>query len=476
LRGKLGESLASIQKFDKPIEEATTTSLEALKAYSQADSFDETGKDFQAIPLYERAIQLDPNFAGAYGGLAAVYANNNEEQRSIEYMKKAYALRDRVSDREKFDLDSEYQWMVTGDLDKEIQTTELYHQAYPREDTPVNNLAVDYCWFLGQFEKGVQFGMEALRLNAHARAGYGTITCGYLGLNRPDEAKAFLESAFASDSESAGLHFGLYMTYAALGDDAGAERQLQWASEKFEGVGVLGVATGRYASLGKLTKARELSAQSQEIFKSNNFLGSSASAAAYLAFIEAAAGYTAAAHQQVAACQTLSRTRVNLPTAALALALAGDVIGAETLIGDLKRRYPSDFQVNRIYGPSVEGLLQSPRGNTAAAIQALQPAARFDLAPSFGFVPVYVRGVVYLRGRQGKEAAAEFQRILAQRAFGPISPLYSLSYVGLARAWSLAGDTGKARSAFQDFFALWKDADPDIPILKQAKAEYAKLQ
>ena len=472
LRGKLGESLASIQKFDKPIEEVTTTSLDALKAFSQAESFN----GIQAIPLYERAIQLDPNFSAAYQGLAGVYANNNEEQRSIEYMKKAYALRDRVSDREKFDLDSDYQWMVTGDLDKEIQNSELYHQAYPREDTPVNNLAVDYCWFLGQFEKGVQFGMEALRLNAHASGSYGATTCGYLGLNRPDEAKTFLESAFANDSENAGIHFNLYLTYAALGDDAGAERQLQRASGRFEAAGLLWVASARYAHVGKITKARELTAKSQGIFKSNNFLGSSAGAAAYLAFIEAAVGNTAAAHQQVAASQTLSRTRVNLPMAALALALAGDVIGAETISSDLKRRYPSDFQVNGIYGPSVEGLLQSLRGNTAAAIQALQPAARFDLGLSFGFVPVYVRGVVYLRGRQGKEAAAEFQRILAQRALGATSPLYSLSYVGLARACSLTGDTGKARSAYQDFFALWKDADPDIPILKEAKAEYAKLQ
>ncbi|HXW92758.1 MAG TPA: protein kinase [Terriglobales bacterium] len=476
LRAKLGESLASIQKFDKPIDEVTTTSLEALNAYSQASALNDMGQDLRAIPLYERAIQFDPNFAFAYRGLATIYADENDEQRSVEYMKKAYTLRDRVSDREKFNLDSNYHWMVTGDLDKENQIEELFHQTYPREDNPVNDLAVSYCFFLGQFEKGVQLGMEALRLNAHARGGYGAITCGYLGLNRPDEAKTFLESAFANDSENPGLHFSLYWTYAALGDNAGAERQLQWASGRFEGAGLLGFAAGRYARLGKIRKARELTAQSQEIFKRNNFQESSAGAAAHLALIEAAAGNAGTAHQQVVASQTLSHTRVNLPTGALALALAGDVIGAETLIGDLKRGYPSDFQVNGIYGPSVEGLLQSLRGNTAAAIQALQPAARFDLAPFFGFIPAYVRGVVYLRGHQGKEAAAEFQRILEYRSLGAAFPLYALSYVGLARAWSLAGDTGKARSAYQDFFALWKDADPDIPVLKQAKAEYAKLQ
>ncbi len=475
LRSKLGESLASIQKFDKPIQEATTTSLEALKAYSQASSLNDLGKDLQSIPLYERAIQFDPNFASAYGGLASVYANENEEQRSVEYMTKAYALRDRVSDRERFNIDSDYYWMVPGDLDKEMENDKLFHEAYPREDTPVNDLAVNNCLVLGQFEKGIQFANEALKLNPHARGAYGALTCGYLGLNRADEARTFLENVLPKDSENPLVHFSLYWAYVPLGNEAGAERQLQWASDKFVGAGLLSFASGRLAGLGRIQKARELSEQAQQLFKSNNFKGSAASAGAYLALIEAAVGNSAAARRQVAASEALSRARTNLPGLAVALALMGDSSAAGNLVDDLKHRYPSDYQVN-VSIPAAEALLQSSRGNTTAALQALQPAVRYELGPVWGFLPGYARGLVYLRGHHGKEAAAEFQKILSYRAIGATAPLYTLSYVGLARASSLAGDTAKARTAYQDFFALWKDADPDIPILKQAKAEYAKLQ
>ena len=477
LRRELGESLASIQKFDKPIEEVTTSSLEALKAYSQAAQIDNSGEGLKAIPLYERAAELDPNFAAAYWSLASIYSNLFEEERSIEYEKKAYALRDRVSDREKFDLNANYHWMVTGDLDKEMEVEELWRQAYPREADPINNLAVDYCIFLGQFEKGIQLGNETLRINPHSQGGYTSVTAGYLGLNRPEEAKSFLESALPDNVEAPFIHGPLYSVYSALGDEAGAQRQIQWASGRLGGARQIGFnATGRAAYLGKIRKAREFSDQALQIFKSNNFKDGAASAVAFLALTEAGVGNFPAARRQAAASVALSRTRANLPRVAVALALAGDFSGARALIDDLKRRYPSDFQVNGVLVPSAEALLQSGRGNTSAALQALQPAGRYEMGPAWGFLPVYVRGLIYLRGRQGKEAAAEFQRILDHRSLGAVRPFYSLSYVGLARAYTLTGDTTKARTAYQDFFALWKDADPDIPVLIAAKAEYAKLK
>ena len=476
LRSKLGESLASIQKFDRRIEEVTTSSLEALKAYSQAAQMDQAGQGLKAIPLLERAIELDPNFAAAYSNLAAIYSNLFEEERSIEYEKKAYALRDRVSDRERFDLDVGYHWMVTGDLDKEMEVEELRRQAYPREEDPVNNLAVDYSIFLGQFDKGIQLGYDTLKINPHSQGAFGSVALGYLGLNRPDEARAFLESALANDPEHPGIHFDLYTTYSALGDEAGAQRELQWASGKLQGARIIAFgAAGRAAHLGKIQKAQEFSAQAVQVFKSNNFKESAAGANAFLALIEAAVGNFPAARQRAAESMALSRTRTNLPRVAVALALAGDSIGSRTLIDDLKRRYPSDFQVNGVFGPLAEALLQSSRGNTSAAIQALQPANRYEMGPVWGFFPLYVRGLIYLRGHQGKEAASEFQRILDHRSLGATRPLYVLSYVGLARAHALTGDTAKARTAYQDFLALWKDADPDIPILKEAKAEYARL-
>ena len=236
LRGKLGESLASVQKFDKPIQEVTTSSLEALKAYSQAVPLDDEGRDLQAIPLYERAIEFDPNFALAYDRLAGIYANESEEERSIEYLKKASALRDRVSDRERFLLDMDFHWMVTGDLDKEMEIEELFLRTYPREEDAVANLAVDTCTFLGQFEKGIQLSNEALRINPRHKGVYYSATCGYLGLNRPDDARAFLENALPSDSDNPELQYNLYWVYSSLGDEAGTQRQVAWsASGKLSG-------------------------------------------------------------------------------------------------------------------------------------------------------------------------------------------------------------------------------------------------
>jgi eukaryotic-like serine/threonine-protein kinase len=476
LRSKLGESLASIQKFDKPIQDVTTSSLEALKAFSQGSQLDDAGQDLQAIPFYERATELDPNFAAAYGNLAGTYANQSEEERAVEYEKKAYALRDRVSDRERFTIDTNYHWMVTGDLDKEMEVEELFRQAYPREENPVNNLAVNYSIFLSQFDKGIGFANETLRINPRSKGGYTALVAGYLGLNRPDEAKILMESALASDPDHPAIRGNLIFIYSALGDEAGVARQIQWASGKLEGASILPFAAGRAAYLGKIRRSRELIEQAVQIFKSNSYKDSAASATSSQAITEAAVGNFRAVRQLAAASKLLSNTRTNLLPLTVALAFADDSSGARRLIDDLRRRYPSDLGVTGVFVPSAEALLQSSRGDTSAAIRSLEPAGRYGLGVVWGFLPIYVRGTVYLRGKQGKEAAAEFQRILDQRAFGATFPFYPLAYVGLARAFSLTGDTAKARAAYQDFFALWKDADPDVPILIQAKAEYAKLR
>jgi len=477
LRSKLGESLASIQKFDRPIQEVTTSSLEALKAFSRAVQVDSLGQDLAAIPLYERAVELDPNFASAYAGLAGSYANQGEEARSMEYEKRAYALRDRVSDKERFTVDSSYHWMVTGNLDKEMEVEGLFHQAYPREEEPVNNLAFNYCIDLGQFQKAIQLGYDTLKINPHSKGGYMGVACGFLGLNRVDEAKTFLENALTNDPDEFTVRLNLYRVYSALGDEAGAQRQVKWASGNLLGAGLIGFdVVGRAAWLGKFKNAEQFSAQAVRIFNSNNFKDTAAGAIAYLALTEAAVGNYTAARQQAAASLALSRTRVNLLPVALALALADDASAARKMIDALRSSYPADFQVNGVFIPSAEALLQSSHGNTVAALQALEPATRYEMAPAFGCLPVYVRGLTHLRAHQGKDAAAEFQRILDRRAIGAVQPLYALSHVGLARAYSLSGDKAKARTAYQDFFALWKDADPDVPILLAAKSEYAKLQ
>ena len=462
MRGKLGESLASIQKFDKPIDAVTTSSLEALQAHSQAYALDLSHEDLRAIPLYERAIQLDPNFATAYFDLATVYANQSEEQRSIEYMTKAYALRDRVSDRERFILDSGYHWMVTGNLDKENENDELYHQNYPRDSRPLNDLAVDCAW-LSQFEKAIQFANEAIQLNPHSRGAYHALTWGYLGLNRPTEAKAIIEAALSRDPENTSHHGDLFNIAVALDDQTAAERQLQWASGNFAGIYVLGGAYRRAINLGKIQHARDLGRQVLQQYLDNNLKESASGEAAFEAFTEASVGNVSAARRQLAASRALGGSRVNLPMVALTMALLGDSTEAKKLNDDLRRRYPSDYQVNGAIGPAVDALLLASRGDSAAATQAFQPAIRFEVSPAFDSIPGYIRGLVFLRTDQGKEAADQFHKILGYRALAITFSVYSLSQLGLARADAVNGDYAKARTAYQDFFALWKDADPDIP-------------
>jgi serine/threonine protein kinase/tetratricopeptide (TPR) repeat protein len=477
LREKLGESLASIQKFDKPVEEVTTSSLDALKAYTQGTEMFDSGQQLKAIPLFEHAKELDPNFAAAYEGLAAIYSNNGEEERSLEYEKKAFALRDRVSEREKLSITRAYYWMVTGETDKEIETEEMWRQAYPRDASPLNDLAVNHAVFAGQFEKGMQEANEAIRISPHSLAGFDVVALGYMAQNRADEAKAVLSTGLGSNPENANIHFDLYAVAAALGDEAGMQHELQWASGKLAGVNLLGVAApGRAAHVGELKKARGLSEQALEITRENNFKDSAAGVAAFEALLEAEVGNFGQARERAAASVALSRTRTNLPGIAVALTLAGDPKQAESIIDELHRRYPADTVANDVFIPCAQALLESNRGDSARGIQALQPAIRYELGPVYFFLPIYVRGLVYLHSKEGPEAAAEFQRILNYRALGAIAPAYTLSYVGLARAYTLTGDLAKSRNAYQDFFALWKNADPDVPILKEAKAEYAKLQ
>ena len=475
LRTQLGESLASIQKFDTPVAEATTSSLDALQAYTQGDALSNEGQEFKAIPLFERAVELDPNFAVAFAGIAESYANNGEEGRSIEYETKAYALRNRVSEREKFKIDVDYHWMVTGDLDKEIETEELFRETYPRESDPVNNLSVNQCLFLGQFEKAVVTANEAIRLSSHVRGAYGMVGCGYLGLNRAAEAKSFFENRLKT-TDNVAAHYFLYVADAALGDEEGTRRELQWASATFEGIGVVGyAASGRALQQGQRKRSRELSDQAIQTARAKNLKDNEANLLAIEALRVAAVGDLTLARDLAAASLAFVRSRQNLPNLAVGLAFAGDSVQARRIVEELKKRYPADTLVNQGSIPCALALLElnhDPR----MGLKVMEPAARFDVAPVFGFLPIYIRGLLYLRTEQPHQAADEFEKIISYRDFGTITPFYSLAYVGLGRAYAHAGDTSRSRKAYQDFFALWKNADPDIPILKEAQAEYAKVK
>jgi tetratricopeptide (TPR) repeat protein/predicted Ser/Thr protein kinase len=479
IRERLGESLVSIKKFETPLEEATTSSLEALRDFTLAEARVSRGTQREAIPLYERAIELDPKFALAYGGLAAVYANFGESERSIAYQKRAYELRDRVTERERLEIDVIYHWTVTGNLAKEMQAEETWSQTYPKSGgDALNNLAVTYADLLGQFDKAIETGNAGIRLDPHLNGAYRAVANAYLALDRVDEAKAVLEAGLRQNPANPGILEGLLIIGYVEGNQAAIERELRWAADQPApgNFGLLFSEGMRAAQAGQRKKSFELFDRFLESALSANFKEGAAWVLARKALLEAELGNSNSAWEIGRRSMALSRSRTNAPTLAVALSLAGKFTESERLITELKERYPEDTLLQSAFIPMAEGIAQSYTNDLTRSLNTLRTTARFDLSPWFNFLPIYVRGLVHLHARQGPEAAAEFQKIVAHRGVSPLAPEYALAHLNLARAYILQGDNVKGRTAYQDFLALWKDADPDIPILRQARAEYAKLQ
>jgi eukaryotic-like serine/threonine-protein kinase len=481
LRQKLGESLSTVQKFDTPIEQATTPSLEALQAYSLGWKI-QTGKgdDAAAAPLYQRAIRLDQHFAMAYASLGTSYNNLGEMSAAAENIRKAYELRDRVSEREKFYIESHYYQFVTDDLEKARQVYELWAQTYPRELVPPNNLTYIY-GALGQYEKALMEAREAFRLNQ--ASGFGNLAISFLQLNRIEETRATVGEAQAKNFDSPPLHFIQYQVGFLQNDAAEMKRQVAWAVDKPGWDGVLLASQANTAAYsGQLGKAREFSrravASAERVQEKETAAGYEAEAS----LREALFGNAAQARQRAAAALTLSAGRDVQYGAALALALTGDAGRTQAMANELSNRFSDDTVVHFNYLPTIHALVALSRNDSSKAIAALQPTAPYEIGtPGAGtfspnLYPVYVRAEAYLAGHHGSEAATEFQKILDHRGVVVNAPIGVLAHLGLARAYSLRGDNPKARAAYQEFLTLWKDADPDVPIVKVAKAEYAKLQ
>jgi class 3 adenylate cyclase/Flp pilus assembly protein TadD len=511
MRAKLGESLSTVQKFDVPLELATTNSLEALKAYTLGRNTLADKNDLAAaVPLLQRAIQLDPNFAMAYEGLGTTYYNLGETSLASENTKKAYDLRQRVSEREKFSIESHYHDLATGDLEKARQAYELWMQTYPRDDVPPSNLSGIYD-NLGQYDKVLAEDREALRLDPGSGLSYANLVGSYLQLNRLEEARATAEEAQAKQLDSSYLRTYLYQLAFLQNDAAGMAQQVAWASGKpgVEGV-LLGYEADTAAYSGRLREAREFTRRAVASAERAEEKETAAGYEVDAALREALLGNAAEARQRIAAAMPLSKGRDVQYGAALALALAGDAAKSQALGDDLAKRFPEDTNVQFNYLPTVRALLALGRNDSSKAIVALQAAAPYELGtPGSGaftpaLYPVYVRGEAYLSAHQGREAAAEFQKILDQRGVVTNEPIGALAHLGLARAYALqagfvapgfspahsaatkggatqggsAPDTAafaKARAAYNDFLTLWKDADPNIPVLIAAKSEYAKL-
>jgi eukaryotic-like serine/threonine-protein kinase len=481
MRRKLGESLSTVQKLDTPVEQATTPSLEALQVYSlgwkaQVGKSDDTA----AVPLYQRAIRLDPNFAMAYASLGTSYNNLGETSLAAENIRKAYDLREHVSDREKFYIESHYFQFVTNDLETARRAYELWAETYTRDWVPPSNLTYIY-GALGQYNKALVKAREAFQLNEASGAGNLAIT--FLQLNRLEEARATAEEAQAKKFDSPPLRFVLYQLAFLQNDAAGMAQQVAWAADKpgWDDVLLAGEAdTAAYS--GRLGKAREFSRRAVASAKAAEEKETAAGYEDEAALREALFGNAAEARQRALAALALSTGRDVQYGAALALALAGDVARAQAIAEDLGKHFSDDTIVNFNYLPTIHARLALSQSHSSKAIEALQAAAPYELGiPGAGtfttaLYPLYVRAEAYLAGHQGSEAATEFQKILNHRGIVVNAPIGVLAHLGLARANALEGDSVKARAAYEEFLTLWKDADSDIPILIAAKTEYAKLK
>jgi eukaryotic-like serine/threonine-protein kinase len=481
MRSKLGESLASIQKFDKPLEEATTSSLEALQAYSEGTRMRSQKGDAAAIPYFKHAVELDANFAEAYAALAVRYSNLGQASLAIESAQKAYALRNRVSEREKYYISAQYYSVVTGEVEKTIEQYELWIQNYPRDATPPLNLSVAYV-VGGQYDKAAVGLRESLRLDPNNVIAFVDLGQLYMESNRFDEAKATFDQALANHLDDPYLHLNMYYLAFLQSDTAAMQRQISWALDKPGSEDLLlSAQSDTEAYYGRLAKARELSRRAVDSAKSNDAKETAAIWAVNQALREAEFGNPTQARESASTALSLAPGRDVQVLAALALARAGSAVLAQKSVDELNKDFPLSTVLQRYWLPTIQANIDLAHGNAEHAIDVLKVAKVYELGdpPQFQpgtLYPVYARGLAYLRARNGAAAAGEFQKIIAHRGIVLNFPLGALAHLGVARADALSGDTARALAAYQDFLALWKDADPDIPILKEAKAEYAKLQ
>jgi DNA-binding winged helix-turn-helix (wHTH) protein/tetratricopeptide (TPR) repeat protein len=469
IRQRLGESLASSQKFDKPLTEGTTSSLEALKAYSAAMKALWAGKELDGIPLLERAIALDQQYGTAYHGLAGIYSKLGESERAASYASKAYNLRDRLSEAERLAITSGYHRMVTGALDKEMQTIEFWKQESPRALAPGNHLLFNYSTYLGDFERAVEVATDALTYTP------GTLARAYLGLNRVNEAKLILDQALARKFDNSDLRGVFYEVAALQGDSAGMQSLRLWNAKQPAENNISGNVALNLMQQGRVKEAKKLAEGQLQPLQSRGFKEIAASYPAMIALTEAELGDHEEASRYAASSAMLSRSRITLPLLAIALALGGESKNMQITIEELNRRYPSATTVQDVYIPVARAALELTQGDSDKAITLLEPTRRYEFGRIWRFLPLYIRGLAYLEGHKGKEATLEFQKIIAHRGIAPLAPEWALAHVQLGRAYLISGNIAAAKTAYRDFLTLWKDADPGIPILKEAKAEYSKL-
>jgi eukaryotic-like serine/threonine-protein kinase len=474
MRGKLGESLASVEKFDVPIDQVTTSSLEALKAFALGNAEFDQGREMESLPFYRRAVELDPNFAFVYARMGTIYSNTGEQGLAIQNTRKAYELRDRVSEREKLYIAEHYYQTVTGELEKEIETLQLYARTYPNDSVPSNNLSVAYMQ-TGEPEKAAEAARATVRVEPNSANGHSNLAYAYAASGRLDEAWQTVNQGLKLLPDAETLHWSTYWMALLTAKPDVADRELTWAKGKSGEFRFLRLQILAFMNEGKLRQSRDLRERALTLERNQNLKEVESADLGLLAGLQADFGVCDRARQDASILNT-NPTRDGSVAAAVVFATCGDSAKAGVIAAALSKKYPLDTFSQRWELPDIRARVELQRGNSAKAIELLRPAEPYQFGYVEGGIPAYLRGLAYLQMKQGPAAAAEFQKILDHRTALGVTAYSSLAKLGLGRAFALSGDAAKAHTAYQDFFTMWKDADPDIPILNQAKAEYAKMQ
>jgi serine/threonine protein kinase/tetratricopeptide (TPR) repeat protein len=474
MRGKLGESIGSVQKFTTPLEQATTSSLEALQAFSLGQANHQRLDDDKAIPYLKRAVELDPNFAMAQATLGVAYNNVTQQGLADTYITKAFDLKERASERERLYISAHYYDIVTDDTEKAIQIYEQWVQTYPRDTAPRDNLALRYN-AIGQQEKALASSSEAMRIDPKDVYAYQNVADDYLRLNRFDEARAVAEKVAA---QVRSVHFTLFDLAVIRGDEAAERHELELAVGKPDEPILLLSHARADCARGRLQPARADFAQAESASQRLGYKEFNGIILALQAGCEAELGNPTEARQKISQALAASQDHNTQQIIMVLLAQTGDTARSQKMAEELVRQRPTDTLLNKVWVPVAQAFTDLQHNQPDQAVAHLEAATPYELGSepgSAGYMINSIRGEAFLRSNQGAKAAAEYQKILDHRGINSLDVSYNLSHLGLGRAYALQGNTASAKSAYQDFFAAWKDADPELPVLKQAKAEYEKL-
>jgi eukaryotic-like serine/threonine-protein kinase len=478
LRQKMGESLASVQQFATPLEQATTSSLEALQAYTLGQGEHLKMKDEVAIPHLEKAIELDPNFAMAYATLGVAHYNLGRSAEGALALRKAYELRERASEREKFYIEAHYYGEVAVDAEKAITVYTQWQQVYPRDTVPYDNAARAYA-ALGRHEKALEYASHGHAIDPQDLFAYDNMAIAYQALNRFGEAKSLAEEAVAKKLNGTGIHFVLNDLAHFDGDRAAMQRELEAMKGTSIEPFIAFFNAGWTTAQGRVKAAREPWQQTRQELTAAGAKDLAATILALEAYDDAIFGYQLEARQEAAQALSESNSPDVRWAAAQAYAAAGDIAESEALLTSAMHDAPDNHFIQAMIGPEVRAMQQLEKNQPSEALSTLEALRSYEFGTgprAIGSTPVYWRGMVYLKMHDGAKAAAEFQRVLDHRGAVSFGLEYPLSQLNLGRAYAMQVDNAKARTAYQDFFALWKDADADIPILKTARAEYDKMK